>query len=115
MDILVALYILKDQVENGEIRSNLYGICHFLAVILCGSGSTDFSSIIDETIDFVDACSEGWDYHSNDLCFPLSEIDYIQSNGMYEHNMWGGECYKARLDLIDYMIKRIEEGDYIYE
>lgn len=92
MDTLAALYRIKDEVENGVVPD--LGICRLVS---CYS---------DEDI-YIEHMMDGWDYSKSPI-FPIegNEESFVLPG------KWKGKRGRLRYDLLLYLIRTIEEGDY---
>ena len=106
MDILEALYTLRDMAENLEVRAMDDGICANLDHVMMGGRASIIEWV--EIICMVGQMAMAWDSFSGDKRVPIGgEYEYDASN------LWQGKHLEARLSLIDHMIDMIESGEYI--
>lgn len=103
MDILVALYTIKDLAENNEIDELMfldYGVC--CALNLLGS---------DEGCKIVKSMCQDWEYFSGNALFPVGGLQEYKNTS----NLWEGDHLKYRLSLLKHMIEKVETGYYTGE
>lgn len=117
MDILAALYRLRDDALHGEIDSRSCGICLNLVRLISNADSfyeysadmeLDFESLYDnvhEVDEFLKEAFNTWDFAHPDYSFyPIGGYEEY-----YSDKMWEGDSLRKRIALIDYMIEMLEE------
>ena len=106
MDILAALYILKDQALHGEIKYRNRGICYNLSQLKDFEGD---AYIALESI--VEAEWEGWSERYSKTAFPIPD----DATGSIPLDEWkpGSKQLAARISLIEFLIEKLEDGDII--
>lgn len=107
MDILVALYTIKDLAENNEIDEidefmfHHYGVCCALNYLLDS----------DEGPEIVESMCQDWEYFSGSVIFPIGGArEYFDT-----YNLWRKDHLKYRLSLLNHMIEKVETGEYTGE
>ena len=85
---------LKDLHLNLQVEIN--GICYNLDSLLCDTGNyvTGGYRVVREL-------SEGWEYHTGEPDYPVP-----YDSGC---DLWEGHQLELRIDLINYIIKQLEE------
>lgn len=85
---------LKDLHLNLQVEIN--GICFNLDSLLCDTGNYVASGY-----HVVRELSVGWDHHTGDSDYPVPFTG--------EQGLWKGNHLELRIDLINYIIKQLEE------
>lgn len=105
MDILAALYTLRDMAVNGEVPCPYWGIS--LNIWRIRSESQMSNDIL-----WIGRNAEDWDFCGDHCYDPIFEIDKICATSAIPGcgSIWTGKPLRARLSLIDHLIEKVEEG-----
>lgn len=97
IDVLTGLTMLKGLVQKQpEVLKQDFGICYHLNK-MCSGGKLSYE------YGFVNHFSKGWEHHSG--------IDRYPVNDNIKLGKWEGENLQLRLDLLEYLIKRVVNSD----